>query len=125
MKGNLTGDAADAAFDTGSDEITSQLAQLEARELMQIERAIARLKQGTFGVCEACAKKISVARLNALPYSTYCIDCQREFEQHPNWAGDQRGGDWERVYDVEAPLEDRREEVDLSEIELDLSGNGR
>jgi DnaK suppressor protein len=125
MQGNLTGDAADAAFDTGSDEITSQLAQMEARELSQVERAIARLKQGTFGVCEMCGKKITVARLNALPYSTYCIECQREVEQSPNWTPDYRGGDWEKVYDVEAPLEERRDEVDLSDIEMDLSGNGR
>jgi len=42
-------DTADAAFDAGSEEIASQLAQLEARELSQIERALARIKQGTYG----------------------------------------------------------------------------
>ena len=42
---NLTGDAADAAFDTGSDEISSQLAELEARELAQVERALAQLRR--------------------------------------------------------------------------------
>ena len=57
----------DAAFDSGSDEVSSQLAELEARELAQIERAVARLKQGNFGVCEGCQKKIAIARLNALP----------------------------------------------------------
>jgi DnaK suppressor protein len=120
VRGDL-GDAADAAFDTGSDEISSQLAEFEARELAQIERALARLKQGTYGVCEGCHKKIPVARLNALPYSTCCIECQRELEQHPNWSYDR---DWGKIYDVEAPLEDQRE-VDLSDLEMDLSGNGR
>ncbi len=120
FRGDL-GDAADAAFDTGSDEISSQLAEFEARELAQIERALARLKQGTYGVCEGCHKKIPVARLNALPYSTCCIECQREFEQHPNWSYDR---DWGKIYDVEAPLEDQRD-VDLSDLEMDLSGNGR
>jgi len=47
-----TGDSADLAFDTGNEEVTSQLAELEARELAQVERALARLKQGTYGVCE-------------------------------------------------------------------------
>src|SRR6516162_5953991 len=59
-----TGDSADAAFDSGSEEMASQLAELDARELEQIERAIVRLKQGTYGLCEGCNTKIPVARLN-------------------------------------------------------------
>jgi DnaK suppressor protein len=115
------GDAADVAFDTGSDEISSQLAELEARELSQIERAIARMKQGSYGVCEGCGKKIPVTRLNALPYSTFCIECQREMERNPSW-GDHRGGNWEKVYDAQTPLEDQRE-VNIADLEMDYSGN--
>src|SRR5438876_9696898 len=82
-KGSVsTGDSADQAFDTGSEEVNSQLAELEARELNQIERALGRLKQGAYGMCEGCQKKIPVARLNALPYSTTCVNCQSEFEHY-------------------------------------------
>src|SRR5436190_23709334 len=88
------GDSADVAFGAGSDEIASQLAELEARELNQIERALTRIKQGTYGVCELCQGKIPVARLNALPYSTTCIDCQREMETYPGWEGHRGAGDW-------------------------------
>src|SRR5271166_5088141 len=116
---DLTGDSADAAFESGSDEMASQLAELDSRELDQIERALARLKQGTYGLCEACQNRIPVGRLNALPYSTLCIECQREMEKYPDWAGE-RGGNWEKVYDAVTPLEEQRE-VDLSEIEIDLS----
>ena len=115
---NQTGDSADAAFDAGSNEISSQLAEIEARELNQVQRAIARLKQGTYGSCEVCTTKIPVARLNALPYSTMCISCQRELEEH----GD-RGGyeaDWDRVADTERRYTERRD-VDLSDLEIDLS----
>jgi len=115
------GDSADAAFDSGNEEIASQLAELEARELNQIERAIGRMKQGTYGQCEVCQSKIPVARLNALPYSTTCVECQREMENNPNWE-DRRDRDWEKVSDFESPLDERRD-VDLSDIELDLSGN--
>src|SRR5947209_12110324 len=90
MGSDPTGDCADAAFEAGSDEMTSQLAELDSRELSQIERALARLKQGTYGVCEGCAKKIPVGRLNALPYTTLCIECQREMERYPHW--DRHGG---------------------------------
>ena len=79
-KSSDTGDSADAAFDSGSEEIASQLAELEARELSHIDQAIAKIKKGTYGTCEGCQCKIPVERLNALPYSTACIKCQREME---------------------------------------------
>src|ERR1700756_1857674 len=94
LKNSETGDSAEAAFDAGSEEIASHLAELEARELSQIERALARMKQGTYGLCELCQGKIPVARLNILPYSTTCVQCQREMEMYPGLR-DRRGGlDW-------------------------------
>jgi DnaK suppressor protein len=115
-----TGDAADVAFESGSDEMASQLAELDARELNQIERALTKLKNGTYGTCEGCGGKIGIARLNALPYTTYCIDCQREAERNPNWEDRRGGGNWEKVFDVSAPMEEQRE-ITLSDIEMDLS----
>jgi DnaK suppressor protein len=115
-----TGDCAEAAFDSGSEEISSQLAELEARDLNQIERALKHLQQGTYGICEVCDGRIPVARLNALPYSTTCIKCQRERECSLHGQGLRGGGDWEKVYDGELALEGRRE-IDRSDIELDLS----
>ena len=114
------GDSADLAFDSGSEEVTSQLAELESRELSQIERALARLKQGTYGICEGCQKKILVTRLNALPFSTTCIECQREMEIHGDWIGSVGGADWERVSDSEARMKEPRE-VDLSQLEMDYA----
>src|SRR5215471_5745354 len=104
-----SGDSADVAFDAGSEEISTQLAELEARELSQIERALARMKQGTYGLCEHCQGKIPVARLNALPYSTTCVDCQREMETYPGWEGGRGGRDWEKVYSAGVPMEEERE----------------
>src|SRR5262245_19247397 len=112
-----SGDSADMAFDTGSEEVSSQLAQLESRELTQIERALQRLKQGTYGQCEMCQKRIPVDRLDALPFSTTCIHCQREMESggHDGFGA---SGDWGRVSDVEAHLSEPRE-VNLAQLELD------
>lgn len=115
-----SGDSADAAFDSGSEEIASQLAELEARELSQVQRAIARLKQGSYGLCEVCSAKIPVGRLNALPYSTLCIKCQRENETHGDRGEGGYGADWDRVADSEHRFTERRE-VDISDIEMDLS----
>jgi DnaK suppressor protein len=119
---DTTGDSADVAFETGSDEMASQLAELDARDLYQIERALLRLRQGTYGICEGedCGKKIPVARLNALPYTTLCIDCQRKLETSPDWLSRRNAGDWEKVFDVEKPIEDQRE-VKLSDLVEDFS----
>ncbi|HEY7426300.1 MAG TPA: TraR/DksA C4-type zinc finger protein [Gemmataceae bacterium] len=122
LKGSdATGDSADVAFESGSEEMASQLAELDARELHQIERALLRLKQGTYGLCEACGCKIPIGRLNALPYTTLCIACQREMEKYPDWAA-RPVASWEKVYDAATPLEEQRE-MDLSDIEIDLSSN--
>jgi len=117
-----TGDSADLAFDSGSEEVASQLAELESRELTQIERSLVRLKQGIYGLCEGCHKKIPVARLNALPFSTTCVECQREMELYGDWRGTNGDASWDKVSDAERPLEDQHE-VDLSEIEIDVSAN--
>src|SRR6476661_4562356 len=109
-----SGDAADAAFDHTGEELSSQLAELEAKELNQIERALLRLKQGTYGLCEVCSAKIPVARMNVLPYSTLCIKCQREAENDSNWLLDRRSANWESVSD--GPGKDR--EVRLSDLEM-------
>jgi DnaK suppressor protein len=123
--GDSTGDSADVAFDTSSDEMSSQLAELDARELSQIERALARLQRGTFGSCEGgsgnCQNRIPAARLNALPCTTFCIHCEREIEKHPDWQGRRGPDNWGRVLDLEASMESRR--INLSELEMGQSSN--
>jgi len=119
---NATGDSADVAFESGSDEMASHLAEIDARELTQIDRALARLNQGTYGLCEACQGKIPIGRLNALPYTTLCIECQREMEKYPDWEDRRNPGSWEKVFEAVTPLEDQRE-VDLSDLEIDLPSN--
>jgi DnaK suppressor protein len=92
------GDVVDAALDAAQDEISSQLAEVESRELANIERALNSIKNGSYGKCEICGGKIPVARLNALPYATNCIECQRAAENSGGANGS--GGDWSRVLDT-------------------------
>jgi len=114
---SASGDAADAAFDASGEELASTLAELEAKELAQVERALRQLKAGTYGKCEACGAKIPVIRLNALPYSTLCIKCQREMESEGGWLHGRSAEDWGRISDS-SPMEDR--EVSVSDLEIDL-----
>ena len=119
--GSENGDSADVAFDAGSEEISTQLAELEARELTQIDKALARITQGSYGLCEFCQTKIPVARLNALPYSTTCVDCQREMETFPG-EGRGAGKDWEKVFEARQGIGEERE-VNLADIEMDISSS--
>ena len=91
------GDVVDAALDAAQDEISSKLAEVESRELANIEMALEKMRSGSYGKCEICGGKIPVARLNALPYATTCIECQRASES--SGAGGGYGGDWTRVLD--------------------------
>jgi DnaK suppressor protein len=117
------GDSVDAAFEASSDEVSSRLAELEDRELHQIERALGRLRKGTYGFCaggsEECQKTIPLARLNALPYTTFCINCERDMEAVPDCLDRRGAGTWKQVFDWEAPRESRR--VNVSELEMSLS----
>jgi DnaK suppressor protein len=81
LRSESPGDVVDAAYDSAQDEISSQLAEVESRELASIENALERMKAGKYGQCEVCGGRIPMARLNALPYATMCIDCQRELER--------------------------------------------
>jgi DnaK suppressor protein len=74
------GDDADSAVDTDYGLVNSQLAEAESRELERIEHALAQIRAGQYGVCETCSKRIAMARLQALPYATTCIKCQRATE---------------------------------------------
>ena len=45
--------------------------------LSKVDRALERMKDGSYGICESCSKSIPIARLDVLPYVTLCVDCAR------------------------------------------------
>jgi DnaK suppressor protein len=49
--------------------------------LAQVDSALQRLDEGTYGMCARCGNAINPERLEALPYATYCITCQSEIER--------------------------------------------
>ena len=120
------GDNVDAAVDSANDEISSQLVEIESRELGQIEHALQRIAAGVYGRCEFCSGKISEARLNALPYTNSCIDCQRENER----LGQNRGLEgesqrWAKVFEKPVDEGEGDAQINLSDFEVDFSETGR
>lgn len=45
-------------------------------QLREVEKALERIEQGTYGICANCGKEIPAARLEARPESTLCVDCK-------------------------------------------------
>lgn len=89
------GDLLDAAVDTARDELSSQLAEVESRELGQIDEALLRMRDGSYGCCDGCGKTIPVARLQIVPYATECIECKRKSESGPSTGG----WSWSQTFD--------------------------
>ena len=77
----IVGDSVDFALDAEYAEINSELAETEGRELDQVERALGRLREGCYGMCECCGRMISLARLRAIPHATMCTKCRILCEQ--------------------------------------------
>lgn len=72
---------ADMSADTYERELVSNLASSEQTVLYQIEDALKRIEEGTYGDCQQCQKSIALSRLRAVPYTSLCISCQRTKEQ--------------------------------------------
>jgi RNA polymerase-binding protein DksA len=75
---NHLGDIATATFDR---EMASTLEDNSTHVLTEIDAALKRIDEGTFGVCTRCGKPISAERLEALPWATLCIDDKRKQER--------------------------------------------
>jgi len=54
------------------------LIRRERAELALVSSALARMDQGTYGQCEECGQEIPLARLEAIPYTKYCIGCKED-----------------------------------------------
>lgn len=72
---------ADTATETYDRELDYTLEENSEHVLADIEAALKRIDNGTYGVCTNRGEQIPVDRLEALPWATLCIDCQRERER--------------------------------------------
>ena len=72
---------ADAGSDAYDRDFALSLLSQEQDALYEIEEALKRIELGTYGVCEMSGKTIMVARLEALPFARYTVECQAEVER--------------------------------------------
>jgi RNA polymerase-binding protein DksA len=72
---------ADVATVTFDRELDYSLEENEERLLAAIDAALERIDEGTYGMCNTCGQPIGEERLEALPWTTQCIDCKRKEER--------------------------------------------
>ena len=121
-------DIAEIASSASDGDVEMVVAEEDARELKQIEDALARIKAGHYGVCEQCSRPIKKARLKAIPFTTLCVSCKEEEEKEcsdkaaqtkydcENTIGNSENGEME---EINKKYSGRK----IAELELDDSKN--
>jgi DnaK suppressor protein len=77
MSSSADNHLADTASETYEREFDEGLEEDAARQLREVEDALARIEDGSYGTCAVCGKQIAEDRLEALPATTLCIDDAR------------------------------------------------
>jgi DnaK suppressor protein len=76
-----TQDIADKAVSSYTREFLYSLTDGERSTLLQIDDALGRIDDGTYGLCINCGQPVSEKRLTAVPWAPYCVDCQELAEK--------------------------------------------
>ncbi len=79
--GGWKGDLIDQANADAETDLQIRLHQSDGRLLRAIDEALARMRHGTYGVCDVCKQPISRARLEAVPWARHCRECKEA--EHP------------------------------------------
>ena len=72
------GDLADLSDRNSNNVISIHLKGTETKLIRAVDEAIIRLEEGSYGICTSCGKKISKARLEAVPWTRLCISCKEK-----------------------------------------------
>ena len=81
VSGSADQHMADTATETVDREIDYTLEATDGRLLADIDAALRRIEEGTYGICVNCGAQIAPERLEAVPWATLCIECKRKEER--------------------------------------------
>ena len=74
-------DVADRAASSYNKEFLFSQSNNERQLLQMVDGALARIREGSFGECISCGKEINAKRLEAVPWTRHCIECQEKLEK--------------------------------------------
>lgn len=79
-KGPLSADSEEQVVELENNEVLDSIDDITRRELDDIRAALAKIEDGSYGICTSCNKPIPEKRLEALPYAVRCVGCEEEHE---------------------------------------------
>ncbi|MDD8015171.1 MAG: TraR/DksA family transcriptional regulator [Acidobacteriota bacterium] len=74
-------DIVDKAESSYAKEFLLSLSDAEREQLLLIDEALRRLDRNEFGICQLCRQEIGKKRIDAIPWTAYCINCQQKAEE--------------------------------------------
>jgi len=74
-------DTADEASNLYTQQVLMSLNENQRGMLREVDEALDRIEEGTYGICEGCGKPIAVRRLEIKPFAKYCVQCQDAIEK--------------------------------------------
>ncbi len=81
VESGIAQDVADKAESSYTKEFLLSLSNAEREQLLLIDEALKRIDKKELGICQRCGKDIIKKRLDAVPWTPYCIDCQEIEEE--------------------------------------------
>ena len=81
VESGIAQDIVDRAESSYTKEFLLSLSDTERAQLFMIDEALRRIERNEYGICQMCGKNISKKRLDAVPWSPYCIECQEKSEE--------------------------------------------
>ena len=79
------GDILDSVSEERTRELDMILTDREKQKLKQIDDALERVEEKTYGLCEECGVKIPRARLKVVPFAKYCVECKEVIEREEKY----------------------------------------
>ena len=79
------GDILDSVSEERTRELDLILTDREKKKLLQIDDALDRIEDDSYGLCEECDVKIPKGRLKVMPFAKYCVECQEKLEREEKY----------------------------------------
>ena len=78
---NEIGDLYDSADNERDRQLSHILNDRDRKKLIEIDEALERIEDGTYGICEECGKRIASNRLKIMPFARLCVPCKSDIEK--------------------------------------------
>lgn len=99
------GDIADIASEINEETLSSVLSEAEIETIREIDVALEKIEDGTYGVCEGTGKKIPIARLKAIPWTRYTVEYAETLSKSKGFSRKNNAGSLTGTYKIPSDMD--------------------